>query len=150
MDKQKQKNLAMVQCQPQVQVLATSEGAYVAARALVTYLIPGCVGRGVSLGSESSSRSGGAGGVWKSGNLEILVPKKNREPERRNLSQARGARGAARPPPECLGGWKPPKNSKGSRGWQPPSKNNLINPEPDFGTRMCREPVVNVIIVHLS
>ena len=39
---------------------------YVAARALVTYLIPGCVGRGVRLGSESSS-----GGVWKSGNLEI-------------------------------------------------------------------------------
>ena len=39
-----------------------------AARALATYLIPGCVGRGVRLGSESSS---GGGGVWKSGNLEI-------------------------------------------------------------------------------
>ena len=39
----------------------------VAARALATYLIPGCVGRGVRLGSESSS----GGGVWKSGNLEI-------------------------------------------------------------------------------
>ena len=38
----------------------------VAARALATYLIPGCVGRGVRLGSENSS---GAGGVWKSGNL---------------------------------------------------------------------------------
>ena len=34
---------------------------------LATYLIPGCVGRGVRLGSESSS----GGGVWKSGNLEI-------------------------------------------------------------------------------
>ena len=42
---------------------------YIAARALATHLIPGCVGRGVRLGSESSS--GGAGGVWKSGNLEI-------------------------------------------------------------------------------
>ena len=46
----------------------------VAARALATYVIPGCVGRGVRLGSENSS--GGAagaagGGVWKSGNLEI-------------------------------------------------------------------------------
>ena len=29
------------------------------------YLIPGCFGRGVRLGSESSS--GGSGGVWKSG-----------------------------------------------------------------------------------
>ena len=37
----------------------------VAARALATYLIPGCVGRGVRLGSENSSAGGG---VWKSGN----------------------------------------------------------------------------------
>ena len=42
----------------------------VAARALATYLIPGCVGRGVRLGSESSSGGGGVG-VWKFGNLEI-------------------------------------------------------------------------------
>ena len=36
------------------------------------YLIPGCVGRGVKLGSENSSGGApGAGGVWKSGNLEI-------------------------------------------------------------------------------
>ena len=44
---------------------------------LPTYLIPACVGRGVKLGSESSS-GGGAGGaagsVWKSGNLEIWEP----------------------------------------------------------------------------
>ena len=42
----------------------------VAARALATYLIPGCVGRGVRLGSESSSGGGGGvggGGVWKFG-----------------------------------------------------------------------------------
>ena len=39
----------------------------ITARALATYLILGCVGRGVKLGSESSS----SGGVWKSGNLEI-------------------------------------------------------------------------------
>ena len=31
---------------------------FVAARALATYLIPGCVGRGVRLGSESSSGGG--------------------------------------------------------------------------------------------
>ena len=37
---------------------------------LATYLIPGCFGRGVRLGSESSSGAG-VGGVWKSGNLEI-------------------------------------------------------------------------------
>ena len=38
---------------------------------LATYLIPGCVGRGARLGSESSSGAGAAsGGVWKSGNLE--------------------------------------------------------------------------------
>ena len=43
---------------------------FVAARALATYLIPGCVGRGVRLGSESSSGAG-VGGVWKCGNLEI-------------------------------------------------------------------------------
>ena len=36
----------------------------VAARALATYLIPGCVGRGVRLGSESFF----GGGIWKSGN----------------------------------------------------------------------------------
>ena len=40
----------------------------VAARALATYLILGCVGREVRLGLESSS---GGGGVWKSGYLEI-------------------------------------------------------------------------------
>ena len=42
----------------------------VAARALATYLIPGCVGRGVRLGSEGSSVGGGVGGgggVWKCG-----------------------------------------------------------------------------------
>ena len=43
----------------------------VAARDLATYLIPGCVGTGVRLGSEGSSVGGGVGGggVWKSGNL---------------------------------------------------------------------------------
>ena len=45
----------------------------VAARALATYFIPGCVGRGVRLGSEGSSVGGGGGvgggGVRKSGNL---------------------------------------------------------------------------------
>ena len=46
----------------------------IAARALATYLIPGCVGRGVRLGSEGSSVGGGGGvgvgggaGVWKFG-----------------------------------------------------------------------------------
>ena len=41
----------------------------VAARDLATYLIPGCVGRGVRLGSEGSSVGGGVGGggVWKFG-----------------------------------------------------------------------------------
>ena len=43
----------------------------VAARALATHLVPGCVGRGVRLGSESSSATAAVGGVWKSGNLEI-------------------------------------------------------------------------------
>ena len=46
-------------------------GCIVAAMALATYLIPGCVGRGVRLGSEGSSVGGGGGGVggggvWKS------------------------------------------------------------------------------------
>ena len=40
----------------------------IAARALATYLVPGCVGRGVRLGSESSSA---AASIWKSGNLKI-------------------------------------------------------------------------------
>ena len=35
---------------------------------LATHLIPGCIGRGVRLGSENLFGSG----VWKSGNLEIL------------------------------------------------------------------------------
>ena len=45
----------------------------IAARDLATYLVPGCVGRGVRLGSESSSGGGGGGGgvggggVWKFG-----------------------------------------------------------------------------------
>ena len=47
----------------------------VAARVLATYLIPGCVGRGVRLGSENSSGgASGGGGVWKSGNLETWGP----------------------------------------------------------------------------
>ena len=46
--------------------------AQVAARAFATYLILGCVGRGVRLGSEGSSVGvGGGGGVWKSGDLKI-------------------------------------------------------------------------------
>ena len=62
---------------------------------------------------------------------KILVPeKKNGEPERRSLSVCRGARGAASPPPRSLGGRKPPRNSTGSGGRQPPSKNNLMDPEP--------------------
>ena len=36
----------------------------------MAYLIPGCAGTGVRLGSESSS-SGAAAVVWKSGNQEI-------------------------------------------------------------------------------
>ena len=51
----------------------------IAARALATYLIPGCVGRGVRLGSEGSSVGGGGGvggvgvggGVWKFGVQKI-------------------------------------------------------------------------------
>ena len=35
---------------------------------LATYLIPGCVGRGVRLGSENSSGGATGAGVWKSGN----------------------------------------------------------------------------------
>ena len=50
---------------------------YVAARDLATYLIPGCVGRGVRLGSEGSSvGGGGGGGVWKFGVQKIK--KKNK------------------------------------------------------------------------
>ena len=56
---------------------------------------------------------------------KILVPPKKGELERRSLSKiCEGARGAAGPPPGCLGGWKPPRNCRGSGGRQPPSKNN--------------------------
>ena len=49
----------------------------IAARALVTYLIPGCVGRGVRLESEGSSvgGGGGGGGVWKFGVQKIKQTK---------------------------------------------------------------------------
>ena len=46
-------------------------------KGIATYLIPACVGRGVRLGSESSSGAGGGAGnlgTWKSGNLEIWEP----------------------------------------------------------------------------
>ena len=46
-------------------------GMLIAARALATYLIPGCVERGVRLGSENSSGGGATGGVWRPGNLGI-------------------------------------------------------------------------------
>ena len=51
-------------------------GPKIAARALATYLIPGCVGRGVRLGSESSSGGGGGGGVWKFGvpKIKKMIP----------------------------------------------------------------------------
>ena len=68
----------------------------------------------------------------KLGASKILVPRKNGEPERRSLSVCRGARGAAGPPPGGLGGWKPPRKSRGSGGRQPPSKNNFMDPEPGF------------------
>ena len=58
----------------------------VAARALATYLIPGCVGRGVKLGSESSSGATGArrrleiwsemgpyGSIWLDTAAKIIV-----------------------------------------------------------------------------
>ena len=52
-------------------MLFTTRAGFIAARALATYLIPGCVGRGVRLGSEGSSVGGGGGvgggGVWKFG-----------------------------------------------------------------------------------
>ena len=48
-----------------------SQEIKIAAGALATYLIPGCVGRGVRLGSEGSPVGGGGGvgggGVWKFG-----------------------------------------------------------------------------------
>ena len=50
-------------------------GSKIAARPLATYLIPGCVGRGVGLGSESSAPAeSGNLETWKSGNLEIWGP----------------------------------------------------------------------------
>ena len=55
-------------------ILGSQLSSLIAARALATYLIPGCVGRGVRLGSESWSGATGAtggDGVWKSGDLEI-------------------------------------------------------------------------------
>ena len=66
--------------------------------------------------------------LWRA---KILVPKKT-ESVRGGASQksARGRRGAAGLPPEGLGGWKPPRNSRGSGVQQPPSKNNFRDPEP--------------------
>ena len=53
-----------------------AEYSIVAARALATYLIPGCVGRGVRLGSEGLSVGGGiGGGVWKFGVQNIKTIK---------------------------------------------------------------------------
>ena len=54
-----------ISCYPN-SLVKGDRAAIIAARALATYLIPGCVGRGVRVGSESFF-----GGVWKSGNLEI-------------------------------------------------------------------------------
>ena len=57
---------------------------------------------------------------------KILVPKKT-ESLRGGASQklSEGARGAAGPPSGGLGGWKPPRNSRGFGGRQPPSKDNF-------------------------
>ena len=50
---------------------------------LATYLIPGCVGRGVKMGSESLFVADIApASVWKSGNLEIWEPGKSPRPVR--------------------------------------------------------------------
>ena len=54
-------NLCVVQDRISRACVKLIAGAMIAARVLATYLIPGCVGRGVRLGSENSS---GAGGVW--------------------------------------------------------------------------------------
>ena len=85
---------------------------------------------------------------------KILVPTKNGELERRSLSKiCEGARGAAGPPPGGLGGWKPPRNSRGSGGRQPPSKNNFMDPEPGFWdqnlSRTYREPNYGSPLVNL-
>ena len=68
------------------------------------------------------------GSIWFYVGSKVLVPrswypKRNGEPERWSLSKiCEGARGAAGPPPGGLGGWKPPRNCRGSGGGSPPVK----------------------------
>ena len=47
---------------------------FVAARVLATYLVPGCVGKGVRLGSENSSGGAGVGGVWARAQARAQAP----------------------------------------------------------------------------
>ena len=58
------------------------------------------------------------------------------EPERRSLSVCRGHGGLQAPPPGGLGGWKPPRKSRGSGGGSPRVKTILWTQNQDFGTRI--------------
>ena len=63
---------------------------------------------------------------------DLGTKKKNGELERQSLSVCRRARGAAGSLPGGSGGLEASRNSRGSGGRQPPSKNNFVEPEPTF------------------
>ena len=52
--------------------------------------------------------------------------------------------------PGGLGGWKPPRNSRGLGCGSPPVRTVLWTQSQDFGTRIYREPIESIIMMHLS
>ena len=84
---------------------------------------------------------------WFRVGFKFLVPRywypQKTETLRGGTSQKlnEGRAGAAGPPPRVLVGWKPPSNSRGSGGQQPPSKINCGDPVSDpviWGERLKR------------
>ena len=62
-----------------------------------------------------------------------------------------GGTGGCKPPARGSGGLEAPQEQQGVwGGGSPPVKTILWTQSQDFGTRIYREPIVNLIIVHLS
>ena len=85
---------------------------------------------------------------------KIWYQKNNGEPERWILPVCRGARGAASSPPGGLGLSEDPQEQSGTagglRGGSPPVRTILWTQSQDFETRIYRESIVSLTMMHLS
>ena len=86
----------------------------------------------------------------KLGTPKILVPKKTESP-RGGASQYAGVHWGLQAPCQGSGGLEAPQEQQGVWGAAaPPVRKIVWTQSQDFGTRIYHEPIVNLIIMHLS